>query len=96
MTYAELQESVAILGLGERCSLKGIKSRYHELVKRCHPDAGNNDAEVDIRRINEAYRNLMDYVGDYRFSFAEEEFYEQNPDERLRNQFMTDPLWGGG
>jgi hypothetical protein len=31
---------------------------------------------------------------DYRFSFAEEEFLEQNPDERLRQQFMDTPLWG--
>ena len=30
------------------------------------------------------------------FSFTEEEFYEQNPEEQLRRQFMDDPLWGNG
>ena len=31
----------------------------------------------------------------YAFSFSEDEFLNQNPDERLRQQFAEDPLWGG-
>ena len=49
-----------------------------------------------IRKVNAAYRTLLDYVAQYSFSFAEEEFYEQNPEERLRRQFMDDQLWGNG
>jgi len=37
---------------------------------------------------------LLSYVEDYRFSFVEEEFYERQPEERLRQQFDEDPLWG--
>lgn len=47
-----------------------------------------------IRQVNAAYRVLLDYVSGYRFSFAEDEFYEQNPEERIRMQFADDPLWG--
>jgi hypothetical protein len=47
-----------------------------------------------IRKVNAAYRVLLDYIAEYRFSFAEEEFYEQNPEENLRRQFMNTPLWG--
>lgn len=96
MTYTELQEALRIFGLGQRCSLREIKNRHRELIKRHHPDAGNADDDETMQRINAAHRILFDYVNEYRFSFAEEEFYEQNPDERLRQQFMDTPLWGKG
>jgi hypothetical protein len=38
---------------------------------------------------------LMAYCRDYRFSFSWEEFLEQRPEERLRQQFAHDPIWGG-
>ena len=96
MTYAELQASLVVFGLGERATLKEIKTRHRELVKQYHPDAGDAHDPEQIRKVNAAYRVLLDYVGQYRFSFAEEEFYEQNPEARLRRQFMDDPLWGKG
>jgi DnaJ-class molecular chaperone len=94
MTYADLQEAVRVLGLGERATLKEIKSRHRELVKRHHPDTGATDAPETIRQVNAAYRVLLDYVSGYRFSFAEDEFYEQNSEERIWMQFADDPLWG--
>ncbi len=94
MIYTELQESLRVFGLGERATRKEIKARHRELVKRYHPDAGGTHDQDQIRRVNAAYRILLDYIDSYRYSFAEEEFYEQNPDERLRRQYMQDPLWG--
>ena len=47
-----------------------------------------------IRKVNAAYRIVLDYVSEYRFSFAEQEFYDQNPEERIWRQFADDPLWG--
>lgn len=88
MTYADLQEALRVLGLGERATMKDIKTRHRELVKRHHPDAGDTTEPEVIRQINAAYRILLDYVTEYRFSFAENEFYEQNPEERFRLQFM--------
>lgn len=96
MTYDDLQEALRVLGLRERCTLKEIKTRHRELVKRHHPDTGVVGDQEIIRKVNAAYRVLLDYVSEYRFSFDEEEFYEQNPDERLRRQFMDTPLWGKG
>lgn len=96
MTYQELTAALKVFGLGERATLKEIKSRHRELVKRYHPDAGSAEDPGTIRKINAAYRVLIDYVAEYRFSFAEDEFYEQNPDERLLRQFMDDALWGKG
>jgi DnaJ-class molecular chaperone len=94
MTYADLQEAIRVMGLGERATLKEIKVRHRELVKRHHPDTGNTDEPEMIRQVNAAYRVLLDYVSAYRFSFAEDEFYEQNPEERIWRQFADDPLWG--
>jgi len=94
MTYADLQEALRVLGLGEQASLKEIRARHRELVKRHHPDTGTSDEPDTIRQVNAAYRIVSDYISAYRFSFAGDEFYEQNPEERIRMQFADDPLWG--
>jgi len=94
MDYAELQAALKVFGLGERATLREIKARQRELVKRYHPDSGEASAPQAIQEVNAAYRVLLDYVQSYSFSFAEEEFYEQCPEERLRQQFGDDPLWG--
>ncbi|MEI7816524.1 MAG: J domain-containing protein [Desulfuromonadales bacterium] len=96
MTYEELQESLVVLGLRERSTIGEIKSRHRELVKRYHPDSGDGGDDEKIRGVNAAYQVLLDYIAEYRFSFAEDEFYEQNPEENLRRQFMDSSLWGGG
>ena len=83
-----------ILGLKDRATLQDIKSRHRELVKQYHPDTGDTTDPASIRQINAAYRIVTEYVSGYRFSFSEEEFCEQNPEERIRRQFMDDPLWG--
>ncbi len=95
MTYAELKKALEVLELPERASLKEIKTRHRRLVKRHHPDHDPDQAPERIRDINEAYRLLLDFCASYRFCFSQEEFYEQNPEERLRQQFSQDPVWGG-
>ena len=94
MRYADLQEAIRVLGIGDRSSIREIKSRHRELVKRHHPDTVNTAEPEMIRQVNAAYRVMLDYVSGYRFSFAEKEFYEQNPEELIRMQFADDPLWG--
>jgi len=94
MTYSDLQEALLVMDLGERVTLKEIKARHKELVKRYHPDTGNTAEPEMIRKVNAAYQVVLDYVAAYRFAFAREEFYKQNPEERLRQQFADDPVWG--
>lgn len=93
MTYSDLQEALRVLGLGERATIKEIKTRHRELVKRHHPDTGTTDDPDTIRQVNSAYKILLDYVSGYHFSFTENEFYEQNPEARIWMQFADDPLW---
>ena len=94
MTYAELQQALHLFGLGERATLSRIKARHRQLVKCHHPDTAGTDGEERIRKINEAYRVIAEYIAAYSFSFSEEEFYEQNPEERIWRQFMDDQHWG--
>jgi len=95
MTFADLKQSLDILGLYDRVTMKQVKSRHRELVKRYHPDSGNDVDGEKIKLINAAFRVLSDYLESYRFSFSEDEFYTQNPEERMRLQFMDNPHWGG-
>lgn len=95
MTYQEFQDALMVFNLGERATLMQIKSRHRALAKNHHPDRGaSNDPEA-MRRINAAYRVLLDYCTNYRYCFSEAEFLEQCPEERLRRQFGWDPVWGG-
>lgn len=96
MTFSDLEKARTVLALGERASLEEIKTHYRALVKKHHPDTGNSGDPEKIREVNAAYKVLLDYVSAYRFSFTEEDFYEQNPEERLRQQFMSDHHWGNG
>jgi DnaJ-class molecular chaperone len=95
MTHADLLQALEVLGLSGRATLKEIRQRHRLLVKRYHPDAGDGSDPEVMRRINEAYARVSAYIAAYRYDFSEAEFYEQNPEERLRRQFFGDPLWGG-
>jgi len=96
MTYQELMDALHLFGLHENdlLTIRRIKERHRALVKQFHPDHGASDPEM-IRRLNEAHRLLMDYLQSYRFSFSQEEFYRQNPEEHLKRQFSWDPVWSG-
>jgi hypothetical protein len=59
-TPGELREPLSALGLSWPTTLDAVKSRYHELAKRHHPDAngGSRDAEERLKTINLAYATL--------------------------------------
>ena len=94
MRYADLMHALKVLGIEDRSTLNEIKARHRELVRECHPDRVGGDPER-MRLVNAAYRLLTEYLAEYRFSFSEEDFYRRFPEERLRRQFDSDPLWGG-
>ena len=53
-------DALAVLNLEESASLREIKARYKELVKRFHPDAngGNRGTEERLRQVIKAYGYL--------------------------------------
>lgn len=54
------QKALRALQLDDSADMKTVKARYHELVKKYHPDANGGDAsaESELKRINEAYNTL--------------------------------------
>ena len=56
----EKRSALAKLNLAPGASVKEIKERYKELVKRFHPDmnGGDRSGEEKLRVVNEAYRIL--------------------------------------
>jgi hypothetical protein len=61
---ADLRQPLDALGLGWPVSLDEVKSRYHELAKRHHPDANGGDraAEERFKSINMAYAQVRSHL----------------------------------
>ena len=92
MTYEDLQAALAEFDLPMRVSWKKIRERHRQLVRQYHPDKCEQADSDKIRRINAAYKILSEYVADYRFDCAKEEFLQQYPEERLREQYWSENL----
>jgi DnaJ-class molecular chaperone len=96
--YEEITKALRILGLYEAATVKEIKNKYRELLKEWHPDLSKGNEiirkEKTIEIIN-AYRIIMDYCEQYRFSFSREEVEKYiSPEELWTKQFGQDPIWG--
>jgi len=72
-----------LLGLGEAATLKGIKTAYRRLAHHNHPDkhGGAPEGNEEMKKLNRAYKVLMDYCTDYSYSFREEAVARTYPNE---------------
>lgn len=84
--YDEIDEARRLLGLGEDATVKEIKSAYRETAFHHHPDkhiaADLAEHEEIMKRLNWAYKLLLQYCQDYKYTFREEDvartyFYEE-------------------
>lgn len=90
--FTELDEARRLLELGGVATLKEIKSAYRRLAHRYHPDkhsgATAEEAEEVMKRLNWAYKLLMGYCSDYKYTFREEDVARTYPhDEYLRKYY---------
>ena len=99
-SFEEIDWARKILDLGDMASLKEIKVAYRLQSKKWHPDkCKKKDKELcheKMKEINKAYKVILKYIEDYRYSFAKEKVIEENPEERWKAQFGGDPVWGEG
>lgn len=99
MNFEDLKQALKVFGFTERTNptMAQVKRRHRELVKAAHPDLGSSADDSVIRTINAASKTILEYLNNYHYSFTEEEFYRQNPEAHIFNQFASDPsCWGGG
>ncbi len=94
MKFKDLQMALQELGLGEKATVRDVKDRYRTLVKLYHPDRSVADNDK-IRCITAAYKVVSEYLQNYQYDFSKPQFYQQYPEERLREQFYDADLWGG-
>ena len=82
-TFEEINEARTLLGLSEAATLKEIKQAYRQMAFRYHPDKGGGGPEGGdrMKRLNEAYKLLMDYCARYKYTFDEEDVARAYPDE---------------
>ncbi|OIP54447.1 MAG: molecular chaperone DnaJ [Helicobacteraceae bacterium CG2_30_36_10] len=74
-SFEQLIKAKTLLGLREKSSLKEIKLKYKNLMKKWHPDKHKSDVEKATKmsmKINEAYEIILSYCNNYEYSFDEE------------------------
>lgn len=85
-------KSKSLLGLRETSTLKEIKNKYKNLMKKWHPDKHKDDPEKATKmsmQINEAYEVILEYCNSYEYSFKEEEIKKTSysPSEWWHDKF---------
>jgi DnaJ-class molecular chaperone len=73
-----IAQALEILELPKLITKEDIKKQYHFLAKKHHPDLGGDIERME--KINEAYRTLMKYIEEFRYTFDEEEISKQFPE----------------
>jgi len=73
----EIENALEILELPKLISKEDIKKQYHFFAKRYHPDLGGESEKME--QINYAYKLLMKYIEEFRYTFDEEEISKQFP-----------------
>jgi len=96
--YDEITKARTLLELPESATMKEIKANYRRLVRRWHPDKCREDPELSsemTNRLNEAYRLIVSYCSQYRYSFAADEVIKYlSGHEWWIERFGNDPIWG--
>ncbi len=88
--FKEIEGARKLLGLGEAATLKEIKTAYRTLAHRHHPDKHGEDNGAEsatMKQLNRAYKLLMDYCDNYKYSFRGEDVAETDPHEEYLRTF---------
>lgn len=73
----EIEKALETLGLPKLITKSDIKKQYRFLAGKHHPDRGGEAARME--EINHAYKLLMKYIEDFRYTFDEDEIKKQYP-----------------
>jgi len=96
--YQKITEARKLLELPERATMGEIKSNYRSLLAQWHPDRCRENKEQCnemTRKIIAAYKTIITYCDQYKYSFSKEEIRNYLPeDEWWFEHFGDDSLWG--
>ncbi|GBD92485.1 chaperone protein DnaJ [bacterium BMS3Abin05] len=98
--YKSIVKAAQTLEISTALTREQIRQKYREIVKQWHPDKSDENSQERnemMAKINEAYKIILDYLENYRYSFTEEEVKENLPvdsQDWWSDRFGDDPLWG--
>jgi curved DNA-binding protein CbpA len=72
-----IEEALEILELPRLVTKEDIRRQYRSLARKHHPDIGGEDEVME--QLNAAYRLLMKYIEEFRYTFDEDEVNRQFP-----------------
>jgi len=81
----EIENALEILELPKLVTKADIKRQYRYLAKKYHPDLGGDPKKME--QINHAYKLLMKYIEEFRYTFDENEINKQFPGVQHAQQF---------
>ncbi len=81
----QINEALDILELPKLIIKADVKKQYRFLSKKYHPDQGGNTIKQE--QINYAYKLLMKYIEEFRYTFDEDEISKQFPGAKYAEQF---------
>ena len=96
--YQTISEARTILELPESATMEQIKANYRRLIKQWHPDSCTEKHEVCeemSRKITDAYRIILDYCSNYKYSFQKGGVDKYLSEEEWWYKYYgNDPIWG--
>jgi len=75
---SEFQNAVKCLDLLSLTTQEQVRKKYLKLSRQYHPDMEGGSVEK-FQEIRESYEILVEYMENFRFTFSDEEFKQQNP-----------------
>jgi DnaJ-class molecular chaperone len=72
-----IEEALDILQLPKLVTREDIRKQYRFLAKKHHPDIGGDAQKME--QLNHAYKLLMKYIEEFRYTFDEDEINRQFP-----------------
>jgi len=81
----QINHALDILELPKLITKADVKKQYRFLSKKNHPDQGGD--AVKQEQINTAYKLLMKYIEEFRYTFDDKEISNQFPGAKHAEQF---------
>ena len=81
----QINYALNILELPKLITKSDVKKQYRFLSKKNHPDQGGD--AVKQEQINTAYKLLMKYIEEFRYTFDDKEVSNQFPGAKYAEQF---------
>ncbi|KIM05369.1 MAG: heat-shock protein [Sulfurovum sp. AS07-7] len=81
----EIHKALEVLNLPPLITKADIKRQYHHEAKKHHPDIGGDALKME--EISRAYKLLMSYIDNFRYTFNHEEINRVFPELGHNDKF---------